>query len=75
LGYANVVDNLPLDRISVHLSKLRDVKTKRGFRVMHWRQIIRLAQDEHDREMAELNAIKDVFSDPVITESAGGIVG
>lgn len=49
-----------LDRIAHHVEKLRDPKTKRGFRVVHWRTIIRIAQDEHDQELERLEAPKTV---------------
>jgi hypothetical protein len=45
-----------LDRIAHHVDKLRDPKTKPGFRVVHWRTIIRIAQDEHDQQLEQLNA-------------------
>lgn len=49
-----------LDRIAHHVEKLRDSKTMPGFRVVHWRTIIRIAQDEHDQELERLETPKTV---------------
>lgn len=64
--------NEALDRIDGHLAKLRQPTTKRGFRLMHLRLIIRLAQDEYDRELHELESLNSVQADPALhTEIVG----
>lgn len=51
-----------LDRVAHHVEKLRDPKTKPGFRVVHWRTIIRIAQDEHDQELERIESPKTVVA-------------
>jgi hypothetical protein len=63
--------NEVLDRITHHVEKLRDPKTKRGFRIVHWRSLIRLAQDEYDRELAQLDSLNAVHADPALTAAHG----
>jgi hypothetical protein len=63
--------NEALDRINHHIEKLRDPKTKRGFRVVHWRAIIRLAQDEYDRELSQIESLNVVYADPALTAAHG----
>lgn len=70
-----MIDSVPLDQIASHLEKLRDLRTRRGFRLAHLRIIIRIAQDEYERELQAWNELNSVVADPIITESAGGIVG
>jgi hypothetical protein len=60
-----------VDRIAHHVEKLRDPKTKPGFRVMHWRIIIRIAQDEHDQQLEQLAALNAVHADPALNAAIG----
>lgn len=52
-----MISNEPLDRISSHVEKLRST-TRRGFRLAHWRMITRLAQEEYDKEIGEMELSK-----------------
>jgi hypothetical protein len=60
-----------LDRIAHHVEKLRDPRTKPGFRVVHWRTIIRIAQDEYDQQLEQLASLNVVHADPALTAAHG----
>jgi len=60
-----------LDRIAHHVEKLRDPKTKPGFRVVHWRTIIRIAQDEHDQALERMDSLNAIHADPALTAAHG----
>lgn len=60
-----------LKRISGHVEKLSEQKNKRGLRLMHWRLIIRLAQDAFDQELHELESLSAVHADPALNAAHG----
>lgn len=59
-----MIDHTPLDDITRHVDKLRAPSTKRGFRLVHWRSIIRLAQEEYSKELEQLESLNNVKADP-----------
>jgi hypothetical protein len=60
-----------LKRISGHVEKLSEQTNKRGLRLMHWRLIIRIAQDAYDQELHELESLSAVYADPALTAAHG----
>lgn len=54
------------DRIRYHLKTLTTRGLPANDRLSLWRSIIRLAQDEYDRELSELESLNSVKADPAL---------
>lgn len=63
---------LELSRVPLILVRIS--RSRREARLIRWRTIIRLAQDEYEKELSELESLSVPMSDPAIQSAMGEIV-
>lgn len=63
-----------VERIRSYLDGIEEQRYSREGRLTLWRLIISSAHDGHEAELAELESLNAVYSDPAFTSVVGAIV-
>jgi hypothetical protein len=56
----------PVRRIRWRLVRMATGKCSKNERLVHWRTIARLALDEYERELSQLESLNSVKADPAL---------